>query len=118
MKQMLTLNFLIVFWIFFFLQNRVIRISKGLFGEDYSIKEFTFDPNFEYQSFKLTAELHLTRKGNFFILDILKLIKKLYDNLSKTLFIPYPIFYDKLKARLNSVSTQVSRDLHRKVHQL
>ena len=45
----------------FFLQIRVIRIGKGLFGEDYSIKEFTFDPHFEYQSLKLTAELHLTR---------------------------------------------------------
>ena len=73
---MLTLNFFIAFWIFF-LQIGVIRIGKGLFGEDYSIKEFTFEPHFEYQSFKLMAELHLARKGNFFILENLKLIKKM-----------------------------------------
>ena len=79
-------NFLDVFIV----QNRVIRLSKGLFRETYSIKEFTFDSHIAYQSFKLTAELHLTRKEILFILENLKLIKKLYDNISKTLFIPYP----------------------------
>ena len=44
-------NFLDVFIV----QNRVIRLSKGLFRETYSIKEFTFDPHIAYQSFKLTA---------------------------------------------------------------
>ena len=75
----------------FFVQNRVIRLSKGLFRETYPNKEFTFDPHIAYQSFKLTAELHLTRKELLFILEKLKLIKKSYDNISKTLFIPYPI---------------------------
>ena len=79
-------NFLDVFNV----QNRVIRLSKGLFRETYSIKEFTFDSHIKYQSFKLTAELHLTRKEILFILENLKLIKKSYDNISKTLFIPYP----------------------------
>ena len=39
----------------------------------------------------LTAELHLTRKEIFFILENLKLMKKSYDFISETLFIPYPI---------------------------
>ena len=79
-------NFLDVYIV----QNRVIRLSKGLFRETYSIKEFIFDPHIAYQSYKLTAELHLTRKEILFILENLKLIKKSYDNISKTLFIPYP----------------------------
>ena len=64
-------NFLDVFIV----QNRVIRLSKGLFRETYSIKEFTFDSHIVYQSFKFTAELHLTRKEILFILENLKLIK-------------------------------------------
>ena len=72
-------------------QNRVIRLSKGLFREIYSIKDFTFDPQIAYQSFKLTAELHLTRKEILFILENLKLIRKFNNNISKTLFISYPI---------------------------
>ena len=71
-------------------QKRVIRLSKGLFRETYSIKEFIFDPHIAYQSYKLTAELHLTRKEILFILENLKIIKNSYDNISKTLFIPYP----------------------------
>ena len=71
-------------------QNKVLRLSKGIFRETYSIKEFTFDSHIAYQSYKLTAELHLTRKEILFILENLKLIKKWYDNISKTLFIPYP----------------------------
>ena len=71
-------------------QNRVLRLSKGLFREIYSIKEFIFDPHIAYQSYKLTAELHLTRKEILIFLENLKLIKKSYDNISKTLFIPYP----------------------------
>ena len=74
----------------FIVQNRVVRLSKGLFRETYSIKEFTFDSHIAYQSFKLTAELHLTRKETLFDLENLKLTKKSYDNISKTLFIPYP----------------------------
>ena len=74
----------------FIVQNRVFRLSKGLFRETYSIKEFIFDPHIAYQSYKLTAELYLTRKEFLFILENLKLMKKSYDNISKTLFIPYP----------------------------
>ena len=51
-------NFLVVYVV----QNRVFRISKGLFRETYSIEEFAFDPHIAYQSYKLTAELYLTRK--------------------------------------------------------
>ena len=79
-------NFLDVYVV----QNRVLRLSKGLFREIYSIKQFTFDSHIAYQSYKLTAELHLTRKEILFVLEILKLIKKSYNNISKTLFIPYP----------------------------
>ena len=43
-------------------QNRIHRLSKGLFRDFYSIKEFAFDPSIGYQSLKLTAELHLTGK--------------------------------------------------------
>ena len=62
---MLTLTFFHKFLDVFIVQNRVIRLSKGLFRETYSIKEFTFDSHIAYQNFKLTAELHLTRKKNF-----------------------------------------------------
>ena len=84
-------NFFLFFDVFN-VQNRVIRLSKGLFRETYSIKEFTFDPQIAYQSFKLTAELHLTRKDILFILENLKLIKKSYDNIPKTFLSPiqYP----------------------------
>ena len=75
----------------FIVQNRVIRLSKGLFRENYSIKELTFDAHIAYQSFKLTAELHLTRKENLFVLEKLKLFKKSYDNKSKTLFYTLPL---------------------------
>ena len=79
-------NFLDVYVV----QNRALRLSKGFFGETYSIKKFIFDPHIAYQNYKLTAELHLTRKFFLFILEILKLIKKSYDIILKTLFIPYP----------------------------
>ena len=79
-------NFLDVFVV----QNRIIRLSRGLFREFYPLKEFIFDPHIAYQSYKLTAELHLTRKFFLIVLENWKLIKKLYDIISKTLFIPYP----------------------------
>ena len=47
-------NFLDVYVV----QNRVLRLSKSLFRETYSIKEFNFDSHIAYQSYKLTAELH------------------------------------------------------------
>ena len=81
---------------FFFFHNfldvyvvkvRVLRLSKDLFRNTRSTK----DLNIVYQSYKLTAELHLTLKDILFILELLNLIKKSYDNTSKTLFIPYPI---------------------------
>ena len=62
------LNFLNVFIV----QNSVIRLNKGRFRETYSIKEFTFGPHVAHQSFKLTAELHLTEKEILFILENLK----------------------------------------------
>ena len=83
-------NFFHNFLNVYIVQNRVIRQSKGLFREIYSIKEFIFHPHIAYQSYKLTAELHLTRKEILFILENLKLIKKSYNNILKTLFIPYP----------------------------
>ena len=58
-------NFLDVYVV----QNRVLRLSEGLFRETYSIKKFTCDPHFACQSFKLTAELHLTRKEYLFFLE-------------------------------------------------
>ena len=73
-------NFLDVYVV----QNRVLRLSKGLFGETYSIKEFTCDPHIACQSFKLTAELHLTRKKFLFILENLKIIKNLFCPLPNT----------------------------------
>ena len=44
--------------------------------ETYSTKEFIFDPHIAYPTYKLSAELHLTRKEILFILENLKLIKK------------------------------------------
>ena len=79
-------NFLDVYVV----QNRVLRLSELLFRKTLSIKEFIFDPHVAYQSYKLTAELHLTIKEILFVLENLKLLIKSYDNISKTLFIPYP----------------------------
>ena len=73
------------------IQLLIEKLIRSLFTvPKHSIKEFTFDSHIAYQSYKLTAELHLTRKEILFILENLKLIKKSYDNISKTLFIPYP----------------------------
>ena len=71
-------------------QNRVIRLRKGLFREFYSIKEFTLEPFIEHQMFKLTVEIHLKKKS-LFTFENLKLIKKSFDSITNTLFIPYPI---------------------------
>ena len=85
-------SFFHIFFNVYVVQNRVLRLSRKLFRETYSIKEKTFEPSFEYQSVKLTAELHLTRKEFVFNLEKLKLKKKLlYHNISKTLFISNPI---------------------------
>ena len=124
---MLTLAFFIFFWTVF-KQNRFIRLSKGLVRETYSVKEVTFKPSIQYQIFKFTAELHLTRKEVLVILEKLKLIKKLYDNISKTLFCSFPtpkfvktsqqsffffIFLknSQLKILLDQVWNQISSDL-------
>ena len=61
-------NFLDVYVV----QNRVLRLSKGMFRETYSIKDFTFDPHIGYQRFELTAELYLTGKKILFILESLQ----------------------------------------------
>ena len=55
-------NFFHNFLDVFFVQNRVLRLNKGLFRETYPFKEFTSDPHIAHQSYDLTAELHLTRK--------------------------------------------------------
>ena len=83
MKKMLTLSFFF-FLDVFILQNRIIRLSQGLFRETYSIIEFIFDPHIAYQNFKLTAESQLTMKEVLFILENLKLKKSrtiIYQNL-------------------------------------
>ena len=96
-------NFLDVYVV----QNRVLRLSKGLLMETYSIKEFIFDPHIAYQSYKLTAELQLTRKE---ILENFKLIKKSFDNISKTLFIPYPTPKFVKTVQQNSLILQFCQD--------
>ena len=113
----------------YFVKNRVLRLSKVLSRETYSIKQFPFEPNYDYQSFKHTAELHLILKEILFILENLKLIKKSYDIISKTLFIPYPIpkfvkyppakfcilsffkRFSKLKISHDQIWNQLSREL-------
>ena len=42
-------NFLDVYVV----QNRVLRLNKGLFRETYSIKEFTFDSHIAYKTINL-----------------------------------------------------------------
>ena len=96
-------NFLDVYVV----QNRVLWLSKGLLMETYSIKEFIFDPHIAYQSYKLTAELQLTRKE---ILENFKLIKKSFDNISKTLFIPYPTPKFVKTVQQNSLILQFCQD--------
>ena len=71
----------------FVVQNSVNRLCKSLFRETFSIKEFTFDPLIAYQSFKLMADLHLTRKETLFILMNLKLIKKSRTIIYQKLFL-------------------------------
>ena len=73
----------------FVAQNRVLRLNEGLFRGISSTKEFTFEPSIEYPSFKLTAELQLTKKEILFILENLKVIETSQDNILKTLFIIY-----------------------------
>ena len=75
----------------YILKNRVIRLSKSLFERNILSKDPNFEPNIEYQSFKLTAQLNVTRKEILFTLENLKLIKKSRESLSKTLFIPNPV---------------------------
>ena len=69
MKWLLNLTFSYNFLDNFIVQNRVIRLNECLFGETYSIKEFTFDPHIAYQSVRLTVELHLTKKEMLSILE-------------------------------------------------
>ena len=76
MKKTLPLTFFTTFWMFILSKIEFFDNVKGLFREAYSIQELTFDPHIAYQSFKLTAELHLTKKEVLFILEILKTIKK------------------------------------------
>ena len=128
-------NFLDVYVV----QSRVLRLSKGLFRDTYWIKEFSFDPHIAYQSYKLTAQLHLTRKKISFFWENLKLIKKSYDKISKfqrlfsfptqlpnlsknaptKFFIP-PFLWrlSKFKILYDQFWNQTSRDLRWKTYQL
>ena len=63
-------NFFFNFLDVYVVQNKVLRLSKSFFRETLSIKEITFEPSFEYQSYKFTAQLHLTRKELFLIKKI------------------------------------------------
>ena len=77
-----------------------------------SIKEFKFELRKEYQSFKLMAGLHLTRKKFFFVLENFKLIKKFFDSISKTLFIPYLIPKFVSTPQQNSLFLYFASSLH------
>ena len=57
------------FWAVYIVQNRVIWLCNYLSTETFSIKEPNFGPSNEYQIFKLTAELHRTRKEILLILE-------------------------------------------------
>ena len=75
----------------YIVNNRVIRLSKCLFRQKILRKDPNFEPIMEYQSFKLTAQLNVTRKEILFTLENLKLINKSCNSISKTLFIPNPV---------------------------
>ena len=65
------------------MQKRVIRLNKDLFKLIFSINELVFEPSIEYQNFERTAVLHLIRKKFLFVfIENLKVIKKLFDNIS------------------------------------
>ena len=53
--------------------------AKAYSGKHNQSKSFTFEPSIEYQSFKLTAELHLTRKKNLVILKNLNIKDSFYS---------------------------------------
>ena len=59
----------------YLVQNSVLWLSKGLISDVCSIKEFTFAPSIECRSFKLTAELHLTRNVFYWFEKIWNLSK-------------------------------------------
>ena len=81
--------FFIIFGRLYDIQNSIIWLKKGLFRETYSIKDFSFEPSIEYQSFKLTADLHMTRNKILFILKRSNFIKHLFDIISEALFIRF-----------------------------
>ena len=128
-------NFLDVYVV----QSRVLRLSKGLFRETYSIKEFSFDPHIAYQSYNLTPQFHLTQKKISFFWENLKWIKKSYDTISKfqrlflfpnqlpilsknspaKFFIPPFLWkFSKFKIFYDQLWDQTSRDLRWKTYQL
>ena len=96
---MLTLTFFHNFVDVFIEQNKVMRLCKGLFRETYSIKEFTFDPHIAYQSFKLTAELHLTRK----LCDDVRVSSEKFTQ-SKSLLLIHILHIKVLNLQLNYTS--------------
>ena len=62
-------------WLFFFIvsivQNRVIRLSKGLLRETYSIKEFTFKPKLSIKVLNWRLNYTWQGKNTLFILKYL-----------------------------------------------
>ena len=65
------------------MQKRVIRLNKDLFKLIFPINELVFEPSIEYQNFERTAVLHLIRKKFLFVfIENMKVIKKLFDNIS------------------------------------
>ena len=80
----------------YLVQNKFLRLSKRLLRETYSSKCFTFEPSIEYQSFKLTAELNLSKEEFLFILEIFWMWSKKYMIIYQSLFL-FPTRYQNLK---------------------
>ena len=80
-------NFLDVYVV----RKRVLRLSKSLFREAYSIKVFTFDPTYCVSKLQFYGWITPHKERIFVYSENLKLIKKSYEIISKSVFIPYPI---------------------------
>ena len=60
-------SFFHVFW-FFFVKYRIIRLSKGLLRETYSIKEFTFEPKLSIKASNWRLNYTWQDRNTLFIL--------------------------------------------------
>ena len=65
-------------------RNRVLRLSKGLFREAYSIKVFTFDPTYCVSKLQFYGWITPHKERIFVYSENLKLIKKSYDIIRKS----------------------------------